>query len=147
MATVAAHDAPLHCAVRGVRSSRQTLTHRCQHRRRLPPRCDASPVDAATSVTAIRDGGADVVVRDLDIFFLASANHATTLDLGAVHQVMVDGSVLPVFLSSSVVHTSNVDAVDENARVSFTLGDAAVPSSRLAGDPLHLRVQSCQRCR
>ncbi len=83
----------------------------------------------------------------LDIIFLASVNHATALDLGAVLEVMVDGSVLPVFLPSSVVHTSNVDAVDENARVSFALDDAAVPGSHLAGDPLHLRVERCERCR
>ena len=61
-------------------------------------------MDAATVVTAIRDGGPVVVVRDLDIFFLASVNHATTLDLGAVLEVMVDGSVLPLFHSSPVMH-------------------------------------------
>ena len=87
------------------------------------------------------------MVRDLDIFFHASVNHAAALDLGAVLEVMVDGSVLLLFLPASVVQTSNVDAVDENARVSFTLDDAAVPGSRLAGDPLHLRVESCERCR
>ena len=40
----------------------------------------------------------------LDISFLASVNHATTLDLGAVLEVMVDGSVLPLFHSSPVMH-------------------------------------------